>query len=93
MKNSLFLILAALFTACGSAESPCKSPKACVEDSNCECWCSVKCGFRKKNDSDHPVYIENDPNGKNCYCKQWDVDHYKENCIEGKKMKEPEGTL
>lgn len=46
--------------------------------------------WRKKTAEDHPVYIENDPHGKHCYCKQWDYDHFADNCIEGKKVKEPD---
>ena len=90
MKNIMFLFVALLFSTAGIANpKPCSSEESCLKDPNCECWCSQKCGFRKKEKGDHPVYIKNDPNGKYCYCKQWDVDHYEENCVQGKDVKQP----
>ena len=92
MKYTLFLLITTLLSACGSQQKnplPCKSKDACLTDQKCECWCSVKCGYREKTAADHPVYIENDPNGKHCYCKQWDADHYQENCVEGKNVEQP----
>lgn len=91
MRSILFLLVTMLFSACGNVGSQptCKSKDSCLTDPNCECWCSVKCGYRKKTSKDHPVYIKDDPNGKHCYCKQWDADHYEDNCVDGKKMKEP----
>lgn len=74
------------------AKAPCASREACLNDPNCRCWCSQICKFRKKNKTDHPTYVENDPNGKFCYCKQWDIDHYEENCILHKNVKEPKGA-
>ncbi len=93
MKSILILSVVLLFSACDSVGKPsCKTQESCQTDPNCQCWCSVKCGFRKKKADDHPVYVENDPNGKFCYCKQWDADHYEENCVEGKKVEEPAGS-
>jgi len=91
MKRAIFALAAVLMGACssGGSGSACGSENSCVNDPNCQCWCSVKCGFRKKNDTDSPVYIKGDPNGKFCYCKQWDVDNYNVNCVQGMKMKEP----
>lgn len=71
---------------------PCKSKEACLNDPNCYCWCSQECNWRKKTPSDKPVYIENDPYGKFCYCKQWDYDHYEDNCINNKNVKQPPGA-
>lgn len=72
---------------------PCGASKeACLNDPNCYCWCSQICNWRKKTESDHPVYIANDPYGKFCYCKQWDYDHYEDNCINKKNVKQPPGT-
>ena len=71
---------------------PCTTKEACLNDPNCYCWCSQKCGWRKKTAEDHPVYIENDPYGKFCYCKQWDFDYYKDNCINGKNVQQPNGA-
>lgn len=96
MKIIPYLLILLALTACGTAEKknlkPCSSKEACLNDPNCLCWCSQICNFRKKTSDDHPVYIENDPNGKYCYCKQWDYDNYKANCIEHKNIKEPPGA-
>ncbi|HSX26214.1 MAG TPA: hypothetical protein VLE89_04315 [Chlamydiales bacterium] len=62
---------------------------SCLDDPNCLCWCSQLCDYRKKKASDHPTYITDDPNEKFCYCKQWDYDHYEDNCIFNKHLKEP----
>jgi hypothetical protein len=92
-KIILFLLIAVSLSACGKQEtktlSPCASKEACLNDPDCLCWCSQICNWRRKTASDHPVYIENDPYGKFCYCKQWDFDHYEDNCIYGKKIQEP----
>lgn len=66
----------------------CNTKKACIND-DCQCYCSMKCGFRDKTDDDRPVYIENDPNGKHCYCKQWDLDNYQERDCAAKEAAEP----
>jgi len=104
MKHILFLFIAVLFSACsnsntssdnnsnGRSNGHCSTQSSCENDPKCECWCSQKCGFRKKEKTDHPVYVENDRNGKHCYCKQWDIDKFEENCKEGKKIKEPAGA-
>lgn len=61
-------------------KNPCTSEKNCTNmKNNCQCYCSVKCGFRDKTSDDRPVYVQDDPNGKYCYCKQWDLDNYKSN--------------
>lgn len=67
----------------------CTSKEDCINDPNCLCWCSQICNWRKKTAEDRPVYIANDPHKKFCYCKQWDYEHYVDNCIEGKHIKEP----
>lgn len=94
LKISLFLVLFLGFIGCEQPEKlkPCTSKEACLKDPNCACWCSVKCGWRKKRPDDHPVYIEKDPHGKHCYCKQWDFDHYEDNCVKGKNISEPAGA-
>jgi len=94
MRNILFLITAALLTSCATNGDrlPCQTQSDCQDDPNCECWCSQICKYRKKKADDHPFYVDNDPNEKFCYCKQWDYDFYNDNCIEGKKIKEPPGA-
>ena len=76
----------------GKISPPCATKEACLNDPNCLCWCSQICNWRKKTPDDHPVYIENDPYGKFCYCKQWDFDHYKDNCLDKKDVMQPKGA-
>ena len=86
----LCILLVLALNLCAAEQAPpCRSKEACLNDLNCLCWCSQICNWRKKTSEDHPVYIENDPHGKFCYCKQWDYDHYVDNCIEGKNIQEP----
>src|SRR5947207_2571995 len=95
LKKLLFLSVGVLFVGCGSnldESTSCQGKDQCENDSNCRCWCSQICNWRKKTSEDHPVFIEKDPNGKFCYCKQWDYDHYEDNCIKGLKIKEPKGA-
>lgn len=54
----------------------CTTEDSCQNDQNCQCYCSEKGGFRDKVENDRPVYIENDTNNVNCYCKQWDLNRY-----------------
>ena len=97
MKHILALFLATVFTACGNSEaqdapSDAAAQGPCMNDPNAKCWCSQKCGYRDKTDKDHPIYIENDRNGKFCYCKQWDLDYFEENCMEGQNIQQPPGA-
>jgi hypothetical protein len=92
LKNFSFLLGFFLLSSCGSGQperSQCQSKDECLNDPKRLCWCSQICKWRKKTASDHPVYIENDPNGKFCYCKKWDYDFYEDNCISGKGIKQP----
>lgn len=92
MRNFLIIPFFALAAACagGGGDGPqCQTKESCLTDPNCQCWCSRKCGFRKKEASDQPVYIENDRYGKHCYCNQWDYDHYEDNCVNGMNVQEP----
>jgi len=96
-KKMIFLLpllLAALLSGCDlvATKGKCKTKEACLNDAKCQCWCSQKCGYRKKTTSDNPIYIENDPNGKFCYCKQWDLDLYEDNCISKEHIPEPQGA-
>lgn len=96
-KTIFFLLLFGLLSACGKQEKtqprcPCVSQESCLNDPDCLCWCSQICGWRKKTPEDHPVFIENDPYGKFCYCKQWDFDHYEDNCIYHRNVQEPPGA-
>jgi hypothetical protein len=92
-KKMIFLLpllLVALLSGCDKGK--CKTEETCLDDAKCQCWCSQKCGYRKKTASDNPIYIPNDPNGKFCYCKQWDIDQYEDNCISNKHIREPQGA-
>lgn len=54
-----------------------KNKRACQDLNNsCQCYCSWKCGPRDKQPDDKPIYVENDPAGIYCYCKQRDLDNY-----------------
>lgn len=92
LKNVSFLIVMIMLSACDGRGFRCKTREACVNNSKCQCWCSQKCGFRKKEASDNPLYVENDPNGKFCYCKQWDLDLYEDNCVQGKNIPQPKSA-
>lgn len=65
-----------------SSDMPiCNAQQPCSDLNNdCSCYCSEKCGPRKKMADDITVFVENDPNGIGCYCKQWDLDNYQKNC-------------
>lgn len=92
MKKMLFLmpVLMTFFFGCsGEKKAPCGTKDACMNDSNCLCWCSQICKYRKKTAADKPIYVDDDSNGKFCYCKEWDLDHYEDNCINHKNIKEP----
>ncbi len=89
----LFSMIGAL-VSCEAADKgpPCTNQDSCVNDPKCFCWCSVACDFRKKTSEDHPMYMENDANEKFCYCKQWDYDHFQDNCVDHKDVKQPKGA-
>lgn len=90
MKNALFIFLLLSAYGCGSKPLPkCQNEDECLNNHRCQCWCSEICSYRDKLFRDHPIYIRNDPNGKFCYCKQWDLDHYEDNCILHKHLEEP----
>jgi hypothetical protein len=93
MKKAPLLIALVLLSGCnGKDPVQCKLESSCVNDKSCQCWCSVECGWRDKTPADNPIWIENDPNGKHCYCKQWDLDHYEDNCIKHLGIKQPAGS-
>lgn len=61
---------------CKVRRQKCTTEKNCIKNQNCQCYCSEKGSFRDKVADDKPAYVENDPNGVYCYCKQWDLDKY-----------------
>ncbi|HSX13532.1 MAG TPA: hypothetical protein VLE96_03835 [Chlamydiales bacterium] len=86
------LFFVSILASCSKGHNRCGTRQACSEDSRCKCWCSQSCSFRPKHADDHPTYVDNDPNGKFCYCKEWDMHHYKDNCIHKMQVKEPKGA-
>lgn len=85
-------MLTVLMVGCDSPRRHCGTRETCLKDPKCLCWCSQGCGYRKKTNADNPIYIEDDSNGKHCYCKQWDLDYYDANCIQKQKIQQPKGA-
>ena len=54
----------------------CQTEQECKTSRNCACYCSGIGAFRNKNESDKPVFVENDPRGIYCYCKLWDYNNF-----------------
>ena len=89
MRYFSFICAAMLisFTSMNSIEKEkprCLDKKSCLNDKKCQCYCSVKCGPRDKTSEDSPIWIENDPYGHHCYCRQRDVDLVKQCAVEKK---------
>lgn len=91
-KKMILLLVVVLYGCSGGENAQCRTEDSCLKDPDCQCWCSQKCGYRKKEGTDRPVYVKNDSNGKFCYCKQWDFDNYENNCKLHKQVKEPKGA-
>jgi len=89
MKKKIVVIVGALlaFAAIAmlvksnteTAKVRCTSKEACLNNPNCQCYCSVKCGPRDKKPTDTPTWIKNDPLGHHCYCAERDL-RLKKNC-------------
>jgi hypothetical protein len=94
MSRKYLLALVALLGACSSQKDPpqCTDSRSCVNNPKCQCWCSVKCGYRDKHAGDNPIWIDEDPRGIHCYCKRWDYEHFDTNCVSPNPMKEPDGA-
>lgn len=97
MKNNITFLLLLTIALCGcqnngERQNKCSIKKECLSNTDCLCWCSQICNYRRKIAEDKPIYVENDPNGKFCYCKQWDLDYYKDNCILHKNIKQPKNA-
>lgn len=81
-KYYLPFILLSTFSASpinsGSDSSICPTKGQCSDLTNpCKCYCSHECDPRdKKPEEDSPVFVADDPDGKYCYCKQWDLDNF-----------------
>ena len=58
--------------SCGNNKARCKDLK-----DTCQCYCAYKGAPRDKVADDKPVFIEDDPAGIYCYCKQRDIDKYR----------------
>lgn len=82
-KNYLLFLLISIvsFSILTAEDAICPTQQNCKNLNNpCKCYCSHKCGPRDKKADDRPIWIENDPEGNFCYCKQWDLDNYKKRC-------------
>lgn len=85
-RNLLFVLLSMSAFTVLNAKEVCGNDKAACQNlsNSCKCYCSDGCGPREKKRGDHPdpdkpVFVEDDPNGNYCYCKQRDLDNYKPN--------------
>ncbi len=78
MKRFLFLSIAAVSLFTLNTDARITSQEECSASK--QCYCSGICDVRDVTPKDNPVYVENDPNGHYCYCKQWDIDNYEERC-------------
>lgn len=89
MSNKYLLLVCCGLVVCGGAVIGARKKRKAAEVKNelaqdeksCinaqgACYCSKKCGPREPNDTDRQVWVENDPNGKRCYCKEWDRKNY-----------------
>lgn len=60
----------------------CKTKESCLNNPNCQCYCSGIAGYRDKIEEDNPVYVETneyiDSNGEavHCFCKPWDKEKF-----------------
>lgn len=70
---SMIASIGLVYAGTESKNPRCMDKKSCLNNPNCECYCSVKCGPRKKTSKDSPIWIENDPHGHHCYCAPRDV--------------------
>ena len=85
-RNYLLFLLLALSVNLIEARQrvqnqPCQNREDCEDLNNtCRCYCSRMCGFREREANDAPIYVEDDPAGNHCYCRQWDLDNYEARC-------------
>lgn len=87
MKLLLFMCCMTLGVVTLQGAGSCTTEEDCINNDKCQCYCSVKCGFRDKDmKQDRPVFVENDPNGIHCYCKEWDLKNYKKRHCDRKKV-------
>lgn len=77
MKTSKLLLLALVAFSLNNTvlnAQVCNDKESCLTDPSCQCYCSVKCGYRdKKPGIDNPVYIEEGIDGIHCFCKETDL--------------------
>jgi len=84
LKKQSLLILAVLMMTSSAMyakkhkprKQKCTTQESCLNNPQCQCYCAEKGGFRDKVANDKPVYIEDDPSGVHCYCKEWDLKAY-----------------
>lgn len=64
----------------------CQFQKDCLDKTNAQCRCfSVqKCNLKIKERDDNPVWVQDDPKGIRCWCKQSDRDRYVDSCVKKK---------
>jgi hypothetical protein len=59
-----------------SSEAICPSREMCEQRNNglCKCYCAYERNAREWKEDDEGIFVENDPRGHYCYCKQRDLD-------------------
>ena len=70
------IVVCAVTYAKKNEKQRCDTKENCLNNKQCQCYCSELGDFRDKDSDDRPVYVKDDPNGVYCYCKQWDLDVY-----------------
>jgi hypothetical protein len=59
----------AIERSCGNDKQRCQE-----RNNTCQCYCAYKPGPRDKTAEDTLIFVENDPEGHYCYCRQRDID-------------------
>ena len=90
INTLLFILIAFPISNTMLDAKVCHDKESCLTDPSCQCYCSVKCGYRdKKPGIDKPVYIKEGINGVHCFCKEADLKEYENGVCRNKNKKSP----
>lgn len=79
-KKNLIMLCSLMAISLGSIsidskqKSVCNTEESCLNNDNCLCYCSFKCGYREKTEKDNPIWKDG-----RCWCQQRDIDYYEKN--------------